>query len=99
MSTLEIKCKQVLTEHLSKIFYVDYSPDGKTIASCSSDGNIIIWCVNAGVWECSHKFKTTLRRWVVFSRDGRFLACWGSDKLILILDVKNGLCIHTLNTV
>lgn len=40
------KVDQVMNAHTDDITYVSYSPDGRSIASSSYDGSVIIWSVN-----------------------------------------------------
>ncbi len=81
---------QTKHEHTDDIMNITYSPDGKTIASCSSDGSIVLWDSQTG----RQVGKTILSDNIIslaFSPDGRILASgsWGSNQVVL-WDVQTG---------
>ena len=75
---------------------VTFSPDGRTIASCSQDHKIKLWNVNTG--ECfkilpGHK---ALVNSIAFCSDNYTLVSSGEDETIKIWNIKTCKCIKTL---
>jgi WD40 repeat protein len=87
---------QVLS-HPSQVYQVSFSPDGKTLASASSDKTVKLWDVVTG-----KKLKTLnghpdgFNR-VSFSPDGKTLASASSDKTVKLWEVGTGKELKTLN--
>lgn len=84
---------------LSHPFYVNaakYSPDGKVIATASSDRKVRIWDSETG--ELLHVFEghNLIVNNVSFSQDGKMLASMAMDKSVRIWNVENGVLLHTL---
>jgi WD domain, G-beta repeat len=75
----------VLKGHSSNIRCIDFSPDGRLVASACSDGTIRLWTLGEGTWK---------RKWkahngfmvsnLAFSPDGMSLLSVGSDGTIAI---------------
>jgi WD40 repeat protein len=87
---------KTLTGHSSTVGSVVYSPDGRYLASGSSDDTIKIWEVATG-----RELRTlTGHYWgvysVVYSPDGRYLASGNGDKTIKIWEVATGKELRTL---
>ena len=65
--------------HEGDVYHVEYSRDGKTLASCGQDGTVRLWNAATG------QLMRTLRGhdggvgYVAFSPDGRLLATGGDD--------------------
>ena len=74
-----------------------FSPDGKTLASGSSDGSIILWDVatrqSLGKPLIGHKSYVTS---VAFSPDGKILASGSDDNTIRMWRVSDGTLLSTL---
>jgi WD40 repeat protein len=91
------QCCQTLTGHSYWVWRVNFSPDGRIVATgCSSDRTIRLWDVKTG--ECLH-ILTGHQDWiwaVVFNSDGKTLASCSSDSTIKIWDVTTGCCLETL---
>ena len=67
-----------------------FSPDGKTLASGSSDRTIKLWDVATGKEQATLKGHTGCVYSVAFSPDGKTLASGSEDKTIKLWDVETG---------
>ncbi|NJN12173.1 MAG: hypothetical protein HC815_31125 [Richelia sp. RM1_1_1] len=87
---------RILEGHTNSIFSAIYSPDGKKIASGSSDKTIIIWDVDTG--ECIRILEGHTNRVysLVFSPDGKTLVSGSWDETIRIWNVETGECLKIL---
>ena len=94
-----------LTGHVSSVFGIAFSPDGKLLASCSRDGAINLWQMPNG------KLLTTLTNHassvyrIIFSSDGKFLAsgsrsCYEErmQETINLWQISNGKLLTTLTS-
>ncbi|THH17319.1 hypothetical protein EW146_g3463 [Bondarzewia mesenterica] len=83
--------QNILKGHTGRVRSVAYSPDGKRIASGSSDETIRIWDaetgVQVGVPLVGH---TDPVRSVAYSPDGKHIASGSDDRTIRIWDAKTG---------
>lgn len=70
--------------HLSNIFFVTFSPDGKTLAS-GGDGKLYLWDIASGARKLSITGHTDGVNSIAFSPDGKTLAS-GSREQILLWD-------------
>ncbi|WP_254721813.1 WD40 domain-containing protein [Kovacikia minuta] len=85
-----------LLGHLSRVWSVAFSPDGKTLASGSEDQTIKLWDWHTG--ECL-KTLTGHQGWIkaiAFSSIGTHLASGSFDHTIKIWDGETGACLRTL---
>lgn len=77
---------------------VIFSPDGRTLASASSDRTFQIWDVTTGTRQ--HVINYKGHNWAVaieYSPNGQLIAAGQSDGTTCIWDVKTGACRQTLN--
>ena len=87
-----------LEGHSGRIWNVDFSADGRYLASSSFDYSARLWD-----WEeetCLHTFQGH-NTWVFgmcFSPDGQMLATSGMDKTIKLWDCHTGKCLKSLQT-
>jgi WD40 repeat protein len=72
------------------------SPDGKTLASGSSDKTVRLWDIRTGKCLKILQGHTYWIRSVAFSPDGKTLASGNRDSTIKLWDVKTGECIKTM---
>ncbi|MCA2513261.1 MAG: protein kinase, partial [Microcystis sp. M60BS1] len=87
---------KTLTGHSGKVESVAYSPDGRYLASGSSDTTIKIWQVATGRELRTLTGHYSFVRSVVYSPDGRYLASGSSDETIKIWEVATGTKLRTL---
>jgi len=79
---------QFLQAHRDAVWSVDFSPDGRTLASASNDGTLIIWDMTTGQPIDQPLYTQTGGIWSVdFSPDGKTLASGGTDGTIILWDV------------
>ncbi|KAL7073252.1 hypothetical protein ACQ4LE_007115 [Meloidogyne hapla] len=96
------RCTHKLFGHTLDVLHLDWSPDGKYLASCSLDNSIIIW--NA------HKLPeklTTLKqsggghsrgvKGLAWDPVGRFLATQAEDNTLKIWQTDSWTCVHTFS--
>lgn len=90
-----------LTGHQAEVLSISFSPDGKTIASASSDKTVKLWSVSDGKLITTLKDKehthTDQVNGVSFSRDGQIIASAGRDGTVKLWQ-RDGKWIRTINT-
>jgi len=81
--------RQYLNGHTNTVVSVAFSPDGKTIASGSYDGTIILWDVANGqpIGNLIQASKGFIRS-IAFSPDGKTIASGGDDNAVILWDVE-----------
>jgi len=80
-----------LDEHNGEIKSYAFSPDGKTIASSSSDGMLQLWNIRDGT--LTHRLQSSRSGRIIFSPDGQNLALVGG-KTVQLWDLKSARMIH-----
>ena len=76
---------KVLKGHSGDIRCIDFSPDGKAVASACSDGSIRLWQLGEGTWKRKWKAHNGFMvRSLAISPDGQSLLSAGSDGTIAI---------------
>lgn len=76
---------------------VSFTPDGKTLASSSTDKSIRLWDVAAKQDRLNLTGHNSAVHTVVFSPDGRVLASCSTDKTVRLWDPRTGVAFVTLN--
>ena len=87
----------VQTGHLGSVTSVVFSPDGKIIASGSSDNTLRLWSAENGQEIKSLTAHTNFVKSLAFSPDGKILASGSNDKTIKLWNVENGQELKTLS--
>ncbi|XP_006818917.1 WD repeat, SAM and U-box domain-containing protein 1-like, partial [Saccoglossus kowalevskii] len=90
----EVSCSP-LNGHEYYVHCCCFSPFGTLLASCSTDGKIIIWDPKTGDKQSvlSHKSKAIIRV-CVFSPNSQFLVSGGADNMLCLWDVSTRKCVR-----
>ena len=90
---------QTLMGHTDSVTFLDYSPDGKTLASSSYDGTVKLWDVSTNKELHSIKMDGVLFQGLSFSPDGKTVMAAIQEKGITLIDTTTNTIIKTiLNT-
>ncbi len=93
----EVKPPRLIKAHTDSLSGVAFSPDGKTLATCSGDKTIRLWNVADG--ERKGKLDPDSKIWcLAFSPDGKTLAAGGPDKKVTLWNVAEGEATGTIET-
>lgn len=94
---LPSKTLQILQAHEDEIWFLQFSHDGKCLASSSNDGSVIIWEVHE---DGEVSFKHTLKGhqkpvvMIAWSPDDRYLLSCGMEEVVRCWDVDQAECLH-----
>ncbi len=81
---------KVLHEHASEVFEATFSPDGSTLASTSSSGEISLWQISNGKKNTVLKGHSSFIGSLTFSIDGKRLISGSEDGSVNVWDVSSG---------
>jgi WD40 repeat protein len=90
------QCVAVLEEHKERVFAIAFSPDGRHLATGSSDQTVRVWDTTSGT--CLNTLEAHIKpvEAVAFSRDSRFLASGSDDETVRLWDYQTGECLDVL---
>ena len=92
------KHKYTFRGHAGRVTNLDFSPDGRTVASISDDNTIRLWNVETGKRSQiqTEEWHTQDISWLAFSPDRKIIAACSTDKTIMLWDADTGIHKHTL---
>ncbi|KAF6165184.1 hypothetical protein GIB67_000768 [Kingdonia uniflora] len=95
---IPIETVQILKDHENEVWFVQFSNNGKYLASSSSDCSAIIWKVSEeGVLSLKHTLHSHQNpvSFVSWSPDDTMLLTCGNGEVLKLWDVEMGTCKHT----
>jgi WD40 repeat protein/transcriptional regulator with XRE-family HTH domain len=97
LTTLELPPRE-LRGHTADVWGADFSPDGKVLATGSSDKTIRLWDLGTGKTIRIFSGDTSGYEEIAFSPDGKYIiAAGGTDKMAHLLDVDGGQIVKLLS--
>ena len=88
---------QTLAAHKDAILDLEFSPDGKTLATCGYDRLIKLWNTESGQLVRELKDHSDAVYGLAFSPDGALLASGSADRAVKIWQVADGKRLYTLS--
>ena len=92
------KCVNILEGHSKRVRSVGFSPNGKLLATGSTDWTIKLWDLATGKSIKTLQEHTNQVISIKFSPDGQTLVSCSEDETIRLWDVNTGECLKILRT-
>ena len=89
--------QSIFTKIFGRILSVAFSPDGNTLATGDTNGEILIWQVENSELKLRLKAGCNFLRSLTFSPDGNTLASASENQTIKIWSLSSGKCVKILN--
>src|SRR5713226_1482640 len=83
--------------HAAEVTSVAFSPDGKLLASASTDNTVKVWTLQGREPVRILSRHTSSVTSVAFSPDGKTLASTSEDGTVKLWDMQSGLVVRTLH--
>ena len=90
------QAQKILEGHISVVWGVAVTPDGRLAASSSYDDTVRVWEVATGTCLAVLKGHTSTVNGVAMTADGRLAVSGSSDKTMRIWEVATGKCLNIL---
>ncbi len=82
--------------HTRSVSNIEFSPDSKTIATCSYDDTVRLWDVETGKHKHVFRGHTDTVYDIAYSPDGKTIASGSADMTIRLWDIPSGTILRTL---